>query len=257
MPHDVWMLAFPPLLLWKVGFTGPAVLLGGYWSNLSGGWQAYLSVCLLGAAGLAFTAVRYQLRRPPTAQLSNHSHSVDVVERLGRRPLGSGPYQTLARLPGNEIFQIEVSHKTLQLPRLPAEWDGLNILHLSDLHFIGTLDLPFFEEVTRLSLEQQADLIVFTGDLLDKQRLVEWLPATLGQLAAPLGCYFILGNHDWYLEPEPIRQASSISAGATFRDGRQPSSIAATGWQLAAANGPGWASTRTLARLPRAPFGCC
>lgn len=204
--HDVWMLAFPPLLLWKVGFTGPAVLLGGYWSDLSGGWQAYLSVCLLGAAGLAFTAVRYQLRRPPAAQLSNHSRLIDVVERLGRRPLGPGPYQALARLPGNEIFQIEVSQKTLQSPRLPAEWDGLNILHLSDLHFIGTLDLPFFEEVTRLSLEQQADLIVFTGDLLDNQRLVEWLPTTLGKLSAPLGCFFILGNHDWYLEPEPIRQ---------------------------------------------------
>ena len=205
--HDVWMLAFPPLLLWKVGLTGPAVLAGGYWSDLSRLWQAYLSLSLLGAVGLAWTALRYQLRRPPAARLSNHSQVINVDQRLGRRPLGPGPYKTLARLPGNEIFQIEVSQKTLLAPRLPAEWDGLSILHLSDLHFIGTLDLPFFEEVARLAGEQQADLVVFTGDLLDNQRLAEWLPATLGRLSAPLGCYFILGNHDWYLEPEPIRAA--------------------------------------------------
>ena len=43
-----------------------------------------------------------------------------------------------------------------------------------------------------------ADLVVFTGDLLDRQDLIDWLPATLGQLSAPLGCYFVLGNHDWH-----------------------------------------------------------
>ena len=37
------------------------------------------------------------------------------------------------------------------------------------------------------------------------QQLVEWLPTTLGKLGAALGCYFILGNHDWYLDPAPIR----------------------------------------------------
>lgn len=205
--HDVWMVAFPPLLVCYVGWSGPALLRGGSWSHLSPFWQAYLSLSALGAVGLAFTAVRYQLRRPPAARLSNHSRTIDVAERLGRRPFGPGPYQALARAPGNDIFRVEVSQKTLRLPRLPAEWDGLSILHLSDLHFIGTLDLPFFEEVTRLSIDEQADLVVFTGDLLDNQDLVEWLPATLGRLSAPLGCYFILGNHDWYLEPEPIRQA--------------------------------------------------
>ena len=30
--------------------------------------------------------------------------------------------------------------RTLHLPRLPAAWDGLTILHLSDLHLCGTPD---------------------------------------------------------------------------------------------------------------------
>jgi hypothetical protein len=178
--HDVLMLAGAPLIVWFVGFTGPKVLLGGTWRELSPGWMIYFGLCAAGAIGLAVTAVRYQSCPLPAALLSNHSDVIDVAEKLRRRPLAPGPYQWLARLPGNELFRVEVSQKTLQLPRLPAEWDGLSILHLSDLHFIGTLDLPFFEEVSRLSAEQNAELIVFTGDLLDNQQLVEWLPATLG-----------------------------------------------------------------------------
>ena len=205
--HDVLLLAIPPLIVWRLGITGPKLLFGGAWQEVSPGWMAYLSLCAAGAVGLLITAVQYALRRMPKALETNHSQEVHVAERLGFKPFGRGPYQALARLPGNELFRVEVSQKTLRLPRLPAEWDGLSILHLSDLHFIGTLDLPFFEEITRISLEQNADLVVFTGDLLDDQELVEWLPATLGRLSAPLGCHFILGNHDWYLEPEPIRQA--------------------------------------------------
>lgn len=205
--HDVLMLAGPPLIVWYVGLSGPKLLLGGSWQELSFPWLVYFSFCAAGAFGLAVAAVQHALRRPPEALESNHSQEVHVAERLGYKPFGRGPYQALARLPGNELFRVEISQKTLRLPRLPAEWDGLTILHLSDLHFIGTLDLPFFEEIARISAEQNAELIVFTGDLLDNQDLVDWLPATLGQLSAPLGCHFILGNHDWYLEPEPIRQA--------------------------------------------------
>jgi len=205
--HDVLMLAGPPLIVWCVGLSGPKLLLGGSWQELSFPWIVYFSLCAAGAFGLTVAAVQHAMRRAPGALESHHSQEVHVAERLGYKPFGRGPYQALARLPGNELFRVEISQKTLRLPRLPAEWDGLAILHLSDLHFIGTLDLPFFEEITRISAGQNADLVVFTGDLLDNQELVEWLPATLGHLSAPLGCHFILGNHDWYLEPEPIRQA--------------------------------------------------
>jgi predicted MPP superfamily phosphohydrolase len=51
----------------------------------------------------------------------------------------------------------------------------------------------------------EPDLFVFSGDLLDDQRLVEWLPSTLGRLKGRLGQYFILGNHDWYLDPAATR----------------------------------------------------
>jgi len=51
--------------------------------------------------------------------------------------IGAGPYHYLTGLPYNEIFNVEFSRKTFALNRLPADWDGLTILHLSDFHFQG------------------------------------------------------------------------------------------------------------------------
>ena len=204
--HDVLIPAFPVMLVWFVGIHGPGVLSGGSWADVSIGWAVYLTICALGAVGLVGSSAWRQLRMAPKSQLSNHSRTVDIEQRLGYRPIGAGPYRYLTRVPGNEIFRVEVSEKSYRLPRLPEEWDGLTILHLSDLHFAGTVDRPFFDQVMQLSQEMEPDLIVFTGDLLDSQPLVSWLPATLGRLKAPLGNFFILGNHDWNLDPNETRQ---------------------------------------------------
>ena len=42
---------------------------------------------------------------------------------------------------------------------------------------------------------------------MDSEELFDWLPGTLGKIDAPLGNYFILGNHDWGLDSDRIRQA--------------------------------------------------
>ena len=204
--HDVLMTGFPFVLVWFVGIAGPELLHGGSWSNLSLGWSIYLGLCAAGFLALVTTSLKRNLRPTPRAQISNDSWTVDIAKRLGFRPLGNGPYRYLTQVPGNEIFRVQVSQKVYRLPRVQRDWDGLSILHLTDLHFIGTVDRPFFEQVMELSEELEPDLIVFTGDLLDKQQFVEWLPATLGRLKAPLGCYYILGNHDRYCDPPEIRR---------------------------------------------------
>ena len=182
------------------GEAGPISLWAGAW-YLPFVWSVLVG-CVARRCGrfcIAFRKLNFPTIRRPLI----------LKKRLGFAPLGDGPFRHLAKLPGNEIFQIEVSEKRYQHPNLQREWDGLSILHLSDFHFIGTVDRPFFEQVIQLSQEMKPDVIVFTGDLLDRRELVDWLPATLGRLSAPLGQYFILGNHDWYLEPEEIRIAMS------------------------------------------------
>ena len=44
--------------------------------------------------------------------------------------------------------------------------------------------------------ELAGDLVVITGDIVDKTHCIDWIPETLGRLRAKHGVYFVLGNHD-------------------------------------------------------------
>ena len=100
--------------------------------------------------------------------------------------------------PHSIFFRPHVDHFDLPCERLPKEFDGLVVLHLSDLHvthWTRRLDL-WRDELARL----KPDVVVITGDLGHRSWL--WkvsfasLVKLLEPLAAPLGTFFILGNHD-------------------------------------------------------------
>ena len=140
--------------------------------------------------------LQQRLRRPPLALLSNDTQPFDVVRELGQPLAGPGLGRVFAALPGNELFRLHIHEKVIVPPRLPAALDGLSIAHLSDLHFTGYVARPYFDFVVDRTNAFDADLVVITGDILDKWRCLDWLPATLGRLRARAGVYFILGNHD-------------------------------------------------------------
>ena len=198
--HDLVIVILPALFAWFFGVNGPELFFSSPgWHRLPVVLLAYLAVCGVVALSLPLITLYRVSRRPPN-QISKQSQTIDVARALGFRPLGRGPYQVFTHFPGNQFLKLEVSDQEYWLPRLPQEWDGLSILHLTDLHFTGAIDRPFFERVIRIAGGLPADLIVFTGDLLDREDLIEWLPSTLGKLNAPLGCYFVLGNHDSYMK---------------------------------------------------------
>ena len=203
--EDLVILAFPIVVAICVGFGGAGLLRGGRWSDLPTGWIVYFSLCAAGCVGLVISTLRWWGLRPPLLQLANHSRTVDVAQKLGYQPVGRGLVRLFARLPRNEIFQVQVSDKRYALPRVPDAWGELSILHLTDTHFTGKIDRPYFEEVAKLAEETPADLVVFTGDLLDDLDLLPWFTASIGRLKARLGCYYVLGNHDWFYGADKIR----------------------------------------------------
>src|SRR5207244_5471465 len=115
-------------------------------------------------------------------------------------------YTYLARLPANEIFRVDFAERTLRLPRLPAAWDGLTILHLSDLHLCGTPDRPFFEHVMDVCRDWEPDLIALTGDIVDSKRHHRWIVPLLGRLRWRIAAFAILGNHDYWRDPPLVRR---------------------------------------------------
>jgi predicted MPP superfamily phosphohydrolase len=131
---------------------------------------------------------------------------VDIAAELGHKPVGRGRHSFLARLPGNEIFQVDFTERTLCLPTLPTAWDGLSILHLSDLHLCGTPDRPFYEEVLQRCAGWKADLVALTGDVVDGPEYRGWIVPLLGRLRWRVAGFAILGNHDCWHEPPLIRK---------------------------------------------------
>jgi hypothetical protein len=82
----------------------------------------------------------------------------------------------------------------------------VRIAHLSDLHFSGRIGKAYFQEVVRLANELQPDLVAITGDLIDKNDCIDWIPETLGRLQACYGVYFVLGNHDLWIDHRRLRR---------------------------------------------------
>lgn len=171
----------------------------------------YLGACSMAALIVVPGWLRRQvLHRPPHVLRSHRTQTFHI----GQAPLGSSPgaslpsadhaHHFLAHLPGNQSLRLEVTEKALAVPRLSPALDGLSVVHLSDLHFTGRVGKAYFQDVVRLSNDLQPDLVAITGDLVDRPPYIDWIPDTLGRLRARHGVYFVLGNHDMYVDTRQL-----------------------------------------------------
>jgi len=187
----------------------------GEWS-LADPWTVYALFCWPVAALLVPLWLWPKLtERAPAALVSNDTQIIDVVERTGAWPIAGRQAKCLAAIPGNQICQLHVHRKTLRLPRLPIELDGLTIAHLSDLHMLGNLTEPFYEQVVEVTNGLEPDVICITGDILEATCCLDWIPRTLGKLRARHGKFFILGNHERYLPDAEALRVALTAAGLT------------------------------------------
>ena len=188
-------------------------------------WLAALYFVFAITASVAAMALRYKFRKdsqqPIAPLLSNHTAYMSVSEQVGQRPVGGIVTRCLAAIPGNQILELSIHTKDLQFQRLDPALDGLTITHLSDLHFTGQLKQEFFVEVIRRANALDSDLIAITGDIIDKQRCLAWIPEVLGELRSRLGVYFVLGNHDKRLRNDQLVRDTLTAAGLIDLGGRQ------------------------------------
>jgi predicted MPP superfamily phosphohydrolase len=155
-----------------------------------------------------------------TAGVTQRSY-VDLRPR-SVRPVGtvSGLDRLFVRLPGNDAFRLELNEKDIHLPRLPQGLDGLSIIQLADLHFCGKVQQSFFRAALDWVQAQTPDVLVMTGDLVDPVECMPWIEELLAPLAARLGKFFILGNHDiWFKDASLVREAMG-RLGWTYLGGR-------------------------------------
>ena len=133
-------------------------------------------------------------------------------------------------LPGLWGFWLEPASlrnedHTLRLPAWPDACAGLRIAVLADLHvgspWNGPAKLP---EVVELVRRAEPDLVLLAGDYVIHGVLggrfvaPEQIAAELATLAAPLGSYAVLGNHDWWFDGPRVRRAFEAAGIPVLED---------------------------------------
>lgn len=95
-------------------------------------------------------------------------------------------------------YRFTVRRERIYFPDLPETFDGFVVAQISDVH-AGSFDHPdSVREGLQLLQAQEADVIVFTGDLVNTYASeVEPYLEDFKQLTAPFGKYSVLGNHDY------------------------------------------------------------
>jgi len=121
---------------------------------------------------------------------------------------GGGIYSFLVE-PG----LVKVESVSLKLQRLTPAFSGIRIAQISDIHMGGWMNAEHLQTVVDLVLAQKPDLLLLTGDFLighgfdeDSEQAVRDLITILTPLAASFPSFAILGNHDYWTNPEAVRK---------------------------------------------------
>jgi predicted MPP superfamily phosphohydrolase len=108
-----------------------------------------------------------------------------------------------------EAGWVRLRSLAVALPGLPADLDGVRIVHLSDFH----LGFPSRGEhavhrAVHWAAARQPDLTVITGDLLSHSRAETRLRRLLTMLPSS---YAVLGNNDFASTRDPFSKPSAVS----------------------------------------------
>ncbi len=131
----------------------------------------------------------------------------DFKHRISRRRFlqlsGLGAAGVLAYSGEFERHRLEITHRTVELARLPAALDGLRIAQLSDFHYEQYTEPYFIREVVGHVNRLAPDLVLLIGDYVSEGPRPHIRDAQssypCAEILAGIQCpqrWCVLGNHD-------------------------------------------------------------
>jgi hypothetical protein len=97
------------------------------------------------------------------------------------------------------LYRFKVHRININFDALPANFEGLRIVHISDLH-LGSFKSRhhILDRAVKIINHLEPDFIFFTGDLVNNNawELKGW-QTVLKKMVAKMGKYAVLGNHDY------------------------------------------------------------
>lgn len=120
-----------------------------------------------------------------------------------------------------EAQWLRLRHLNVTLPGVPGSLDGLKLLHLSDLH--AGAPGPGARAMAKLvdaSRRAEPDIVLFTGDMVDKKKDLRPHIELLGKIEARHGKFAVLGNHDHGLRKTVLQDLVGRFTGLSGGNGR-------------------------------------
>jgi predicted MPP superfamily phosphohydrolase len=117
----------------------------------------------------------------------------------------------------HDTTDLRLTRLELRLARLPSRLDGLRIVQLSDFHYDPYVDTRVITSAVQTVNQLQPDLVVLTGDFVTQgaftdhhdppaARQAEPCSDILSGLHARLGTFAVLGNHDYFTDPDLVTE---------------------------------------------------
>jgi predicted MPP superfamily phosphohydrolase len=238
---------------WRSGVGGRVLVVTGVWSllhlyvgqrllshtPLATGWRAagWAAIVLLALAPFTVFFAGRARRRPLTAVLEWAGFSalglsslliafVLAADALHLRAwVGAGVFSAAIVTSALTVLAVGIWRarrparvRTVRVPiaHLPGDLEGFRIVQLSDLHVGPTLKRAFVERIVATANGLRPDLIALTGDVADGfPPALRHDVAPLAALRAPLGKYFVTGNHEYYWDaPGWVRELERLGFNA-------------------------------------------
>ncbi len=105
---------------------------------------------------------------------------------------------------------VDITRMPLTLPGLEAAFEGFRLVQFSDIHISEAMTADEVAHARELILSLKPDLVAITGDFVDERRDLHQSVADLAGVLLPLAeqvqVLAVLGNHDYRMGAQPIRQ---------------------------------------------------
>ena len=107
----------------------------------------------------------------------------------------------------------------IKIRNLPPEWQNRKIVQVSDVHLGHILGAGFLQGVVEEVNAQNPSIVFITGDLFDgADGHLDALVGPLNNIRAPLGIYYVTGNHETYLGTDRAYAALKTTKARILRD---------------------------------------
>ena len=164
---------------------------------ISAAWVGVMTFCLFAAA---LSWIVLGLTRLAGVQLAPNR----IGDGLFGAALLVGAYALI------NAARVRVSRVTIKLPNLPGPWHGRVAALVSDMHLGHVRNLGFMRRIVARLNQLRPDLVFIAGDMYDGTAAhVEALAEPWCALSAPLGAFYVTGNHEEFTSRDKYLEAVS------------------------------------------------